>query len=332
MQDRPRIPGEWEPHAACWLAFPYLSDEWPGGLREAQKSIAALCRAIAGPGGEPVRLLVHGPDVEATARSMVGAGSDVDYVQADYGDCWLRDTVPLLGHDAKGHLAGLRFELNGWGGKYDIPLDDRVADEVLRATGARASHVGLVLEGGAIETNGRGLVLTTESCALNPNRNPGLSRDRFEEALRAGIAVERVVWIDRGLRHDHTDGHVDMIARFSSERTVLCMRPDGDVPNADILQAVRTEIADAGLEVVDVPAPAEVVAPDGSPLPATYCNFYVANEAVIVPTYGVPQDDDAMAAIGAAFPDREPIGLPGRDLLCGGGVFHCVTQPEPASP
>lgn len=263
---------------------------------------------------------------------MVGTTAQVDYVQADYGDCWLRDTAPLLGHDSNGNLVGVRFELNGWGGKYDIPLDDRAADEVLHATGARESRVPVILEGGAVETNGNGVVLTTASCTLNPNRNPELTRDRFEQVLGTAMDLERVVWIDRGLSHDHTDGHVDMIARFASEQTVLCMRPEGEVPNADVLRSIRNQITDAGLQAVDLPAPSAVLAPDGTPLPATYCNFYVANEAVIVPTYGVPEDDDALATIRAAFPGRDAIGLLGRDLLCGGGVFHCVTQPEPASP
>jgi agmatine deiminase len=331
VRERLRIPGEWERHEACWLAFPHLPDEWPLNLSEAQKSIAALCRAIAGPGGEPVRLLVPNTKVERHARGLVGETVDVEYVRADYGDCWLRDTAPLLGRNGEGALGALRFVFNGWGDKYDIPFDDSVGDWLLAYVGAREFRSPLVLEGGAIESNGSGTLLTTASCALNSNRNPGLTRETFEAALGDRVAVERIVWLERGLAHDHTDGHIDMIARFASEDAVLCMRADADAPNAEVLDAIDRQLRDTDLTVLPLPAAPAAVAPDGAPLPATYCNFYVANDAVIVPTYGVAGDEAALGAIGDAFTGREVIGLPALDLLCGGGAFHCATQPQPAT-
>lgn len=331
MTGRVRIPGEWERHEACWLAFPYVADEWPLNLIDAQRSVAALCRAIAGPGNEPVRLLVADAEVERQARASVGDTANIELVRAEYGDCWLRDTVSTFGWDSEGALGGLSFEFNGWGGKYVIPFDDSVGRWVSDRTGARDFRCPLVLEGGAIESNGRGTFLTTASCALHANRNPGLTREGFEQALSDCAMVERIVWLERGLAHDHTDGHVDMIARFASADTVVSMRPEGDVPNAQVLSAVGRQLRDAGFVVLDLPAPPAVTAPGGAPLPATYCNFYVANEAVIVPVYGVSEDLAALSAIGDAFPGREVVGLPALDLLCGGGAFHCVTQPLPAA-
>ncbi|UCH29153.1 MAG: agmatine deiminase family protein [Myxococcales bacterium] len=331
MKGRPRIPGEWEHHEACWLAFPYLGEEWPLNLCAAQESIAAVSRAIAGPGDEAVRLLVRNAEVERRARTLLGHTSNVELVRAAYGDCWFRDTGPSLGWDDEGVLAGLRFRFNGWGGKYDIPFDDQVGDWLLRRVGARPLLCPLVLEGGALESNGNGTILTTASCVLHENRNPGLTREAFERTLSNLVEVERVVWLERGLRHDHTDGHIDMIARFVSENTVLCMRGDEASPDADVLREVERELREAGFEVLPLPAPPAMAAPDGAPLPATYCNFYIANAAVIVPTYGVDQDDEAIDTIGAAFPGRQVVGLSAGDLLCGGGAFHCVTQPQPGS-
>ncbi len=332
MKERFRVPGEWERHEACWLAFPHLAEEWPLGLPMAQRSIASLCLAIAGPGNEPVRLLVRDADVERQARALLGNAAGIEYVPAAYGDCWLRDTLPLLGHDTQGRLHGLRFRFNGWGGKYEMPFDDSVGDWWLDRLGARSAKSQLFLEGGALDSNGAGTFLTTESCALNPNRNPGLTREAFELALGELCELRRVIWLERGLRHDHTDGHVDMIARFASADTVLSMRPTGDVPNAGILRKIAGVLRDEGLSIVELPAPSALADSQGAPLPASYCNFYVANRAVIVPTYGLPEDDAALEVIDHAFQGREVIGLPARDLLCGGGAFHCVTQSEPLAP
>lgn len=332
MRSRLRIPGEWEKHEACWLAFPYLAEEWPEGLAEAQRAIAALCQSIAGPGREAVRLMVKDERVEARARELIGDSVDVEYVRADYGDCWVRDTAPLFGFDSDGALGGLQFTFNCWGSKYDIPFDSEVGDWLRRHVGARAAQTPLVLEGGALEYDGEGTFLTTASCVLNANRNPDLTREAFEEALEALVVVDRLIWFEEGLAHDHTDGHVDMIARFAAPGKVLCMGPDRASPNAQVLESVVERLRQEGLTPSMLPAAPAIRSPSGAPLPATYCNFYVANAAVIVPTYGVAEDALAMKVIAEAFDGREVIGLPARDLLCGGGAFHCATQPQPAYP
>lgn len=332
MQRRLRIPGEWERHEACWIAFPYLEDEWLGNLGSAQAAVAELCRAIAGPGDERVRLLVKDEALEERARAAIGDSARVDYLRADYGDCWMRDTAPLLGHMPSGALGALCFEFNGWGGKYPMPFDDRVSRWLTDRLDAERFECPVVLEGGALESNGEGTFLTTDSCVLNPNRNPRLTREAFERELDARVSIKRLIWFDRGLEHDHTDGHVDMIARFVAVDAAICMRPDENAPNGAVLEAIRSELRANGLIVLELPAPRAISAPDGSPLPASYCNFYVANEAVVVPTYGIPEDRAALAEIANAFAGREVIGVPARDLLWGGGAFHCVTQPQPSEP
>mgnify|MGYP001820237028 CR=1 FL=1 len=331
MAERLRIPGEWELHAACWMAFPHLPDEW-SDLGRAQRALAALCRAITERGNEDVRLLVADAGVERLARSLIGESNRVTYLHAHYGDVWTRDTLPTLGRVGDDELGALCFEFNGWGGKFEMAGDESIGDWVVSELQARAFRSPVILEGGAIESNGDGVLLTTESCALHPNRNPDLSREALEASLRDLLDLERVVWLRDGLAGDHTDGHIDMLARFANDETVLCMRANDEAPNAGVLRRVHETLLEAGFRVRELPAPDLVLGPDGSPLPASYCNFYVANEAVIVPTYGASQDELALAAIGEAFPERALVGLPATDLLCGGGAFHCVTQPQPSLP
>lgn len=332
MKERLRLPAEWEPHTACWLAFPHLQEEWPGHLLEAQRSIAALSLAIADAGNEPVQLLVKNDEVEERARALIGDSRNVRYVTADYGDCWVRDTAPLFGHTADGTLGGLCLGFNAWGGKYEMAFDEKVSTWLTDRLHAKRFECPVILEGGALETDGQGTFLTTESCVLNPNRNPGLTRDAFEVALGEAVSMERVIWLDRGLEHDHTDGHIDMIARFASSDSVFCMKAAQGVPGAEVLDSIARSLRANGLNVLELPAPRAVTAPDGAPLPASYCNFYIANEAVIVPVYEIPEDRAALREIAGAFPDREVIGLPAQDLLRGGGAFHCVTQAQPTTP
>jgi len=309
-----------------------LQEEWPGHLHEAQCCVATLSRTIAEAGNEPVQLLVKNDEIEQRARTLIGESRNIRYVRANYGDCWLRDTAPLLGHTASGALGGLCFGFNGWGGKYEIAFDDEVSKWLTNRLEAERFECPLLLEGGALESNGQGTFLTTASCALNDNRNPGLTRGAFEEALAALVSMRRLVWLDRGLAHDHTDGHIDMIARFASVDTVFCMKASPGSPNEGVLRSIERDLRASGLSVLTLPAPRAVAARDGAALPASYCNFYIANEAVIVPVYEIPEDQAALREIANAFPGREVIGLPAADLLWGGGAFHCVTQAQPTAP
>ncbi len=331
-----RQPAEWEPHDACWAAWPSHAELWLHNLEPARTAHAAMDRAIAE--GERLELLVRSAADEASARAAIG-DVNVRYHHIAYGDIWLRDTAPIFVHDgdARG-LTAVRFGFNGWGGKY--LFDD---DRVLSARIAGAAHVPdhevpIVLEGGAIDADGDGTALTTRQCLLNPNRNPGLDEAAYTRHLAPALGIERLVWLEDGLQNDHTDGHVDTIARFVAPGVVACMEPGPDDPNRDALARVIQTVGatrDArgrALEVALVPSPGAVLDADGAPMPASYLNFYIGNATVVVPTYGARNDDDAVAAVAALFPGRRTLGVNARAVLTGGGAFHCITQQQPAAP
>lgn len=325
------MPAEWEPHAACWLAFPHLADEWSGVLEAAQAEFIQLCRSIA---GERVELLV--PDT-ATVERLTPAFADhrVTLHVASYGDSWTRDTAPLFVR-AGAELVAMCFQFNGWGGKYDMPGDRDVSRWIAAQSGVRAISVPWVMEGGSIDVDGDGTLLTTRQCLLNPNRNPGLDEAAVAAVLAHTVGATRILWLDDGLVNDHTDGHIDTLARFVAPGVVVCMEPSGaDDPNAPVLEDIARTLAsfvDARgrrLEVVRIPSPGRCLAPDGEILPASYCNFYVANRSVVVPVYGTPWDDEAVERIAALFPGRRTHAVSAQAILRGGGAFHCMTQQQP---
>ncbi len=319
-------------------------------LLPAQQAFSSMCEAIADVDpetkqarGERIELLV--PDERARAdamRALSQVGPRVHVIP--YGDIWLRDTAPIFLQGPDGARKAAVFRFNGWGGKYVLPGDDRVARRIVEAWAspgaagtARAGDVhDWVLEGGSVEVDGEGTVLTTRQCLLNPNRNPQLQPAEIEARLIAALGVEKVLWLDEGLVNDHTDGHVDTLARFVGPGVVVCMEPSGDAdPNARALVAIRsalekmTDARGRTLSVVRVPSPGRVTSDDGSIVPASYVNFYIGNRAVVVPTYGSPFDDAAVAAIGRCFPGRRTVGVDASAILAGGGAFHCITQQEP---
>lgn len=320
-----RQPAEWVAHAATWTAFPSHAELWQDNLAPAQAEVAAMVRAIAV--GERVELLVAGDDAMATAREMLG-DADVGLHQYGFGDIWLRDTGPLFLQSPHG-LAAAKFRFNGWGGKYDLPGDEGVAAFVAGAARTPLARHGWVLEGGAIDVDGTGLVVTTEQCLLNVNRNPKMDRHEVESHLRRNLGLDRVLWLGEGLMNDHTDGHVDNLARFVGPgRLALPVAAGKDDPNKDIYEDAWDRARDFGLEIVPVPSPGKVIR-DGEIVPASHMNFYIANAVVVVPLYGVASDADAVKAIAAFFPDREVIGMRADHILTGGGSFHCITQQQP---
>jgi agmatine deiminase len=330
------MPAEWARHAATWLAWPSHADLWQGNLAPARAAFARLVAAIAE--GETAEVLVPDEAQERLARSSL-PGDRLRLHRLPFGDIWLRDTAPIFLRGPAGEAATVRFGFNGWGGKYVLDHDDRVAERVAaRAGDAKAFAMPFVLEGGAVEVDGEGAVLTTRQCLLNPNRNPGMGRDEVERSVCGALGAEKVLWLGEGLINDHTDGHVDTIARFVRPGVVVAMEPRaGDDPNQDVLRALLREIGalvDARgrrLEVVTVPSPGRVVDADGRVMPASYVNFYIANSAVVVPTYGSPFDDEAVERIGAFFPGRRAVSVDARAVLSGGGAFHCITQQQPAA-
>ncbi|MBB4633196.1 agmatine deiminase family protein [Sphingosinicella soli] len=321
-----RQPAEWAPHAAIWTAWPSDASLWEENLEPAQAEVAAMVAAIVADGGEPVELLVDGAEAEATARLALADHPSVRIHRCKFGDIWLRDTGPLFLSD--GSAAAFRF--NGWGGKYALEGDDTVADFVAETQGSPLTRHDWVIEGGAIEPDGTGRVVTTRQCLLNPNRNPSLSQADIEARLAADLGLDTVIWLGDGLLNDHTDGHVDNLARFVAEGVVVVPEPAGaDDPNAEVYAEARQTLEAAGLDVRTIPSPG-LLDVDGEAIPASYMNFLITNKKVIVPIYGQPNDDAAVAAVQALFPGREAVGLPANNILTGGGSFHCITQQVPA--
>ena len=322
------MPPEWAPQDWLWIGFPHDADEWPEVLPAAQEQIAAFANAVA-ESGQEVRLLVRDAANEARARDLVSGAVKLE--RRSYGDVWLRDTGPLIVADGAGARAARRFGFNGWGGKYLMEGDQTIGAKLAEDAGLPLQTAGWILEGGAIDGDGTGLAVTTEQCLLNPNRNPHLSRADIEARLKRDLGFTRVLWLGDGLINDHTDGHVDNLARFVAANTLALPRATGsDDPNAAIYADARARAEAAGVAVVDIPSPGPITSGDRVE-PASYANFAITSHLVVVPTFGSPYDDEGVAAIAALFPDRATIGLPADAVLAGGGGFHCASQHMPAA-
>lgn len=316
-----------------WLGFPSHEELWQEDLDPAQDEVAALARALAGPGEERVRLMVCGDAAEAAARARLDDVHGVEIVRALFGDIWLRDTGPTF----RGDGAACAFRFNGWGGKYELEGDDQVAAQIAAASGAPLAVNDFILEGGAVDHDGLGTVLTTTQCVLNANRNSGWTEGLAEAALTGALGARKVLWLGEGLRNDHTDGHVDNLARFVAPGVVACPIGWGKAdPNASVYDetaralSAMTDARGGRLQVMRIPSPGWIDG-DGGPAPASHMNFIIANGAVIVPLYGDARAGAfAVDAVQSLFPERKAIGLPSTAILTGGGSFHCITQQEPA--
>lgn len=322
------LPPEWAPHAGVWIGFPSDPKLWLDDLAGAQAEVAAFALAVHADGsGERVTLVCANAMAADAARSLTGTSVSIEI--APFFDIWLRDTGPIMVRNGD-ELEGLDYRGNGWGGKYPSPLDDALAAQLL-ATADFARHPrDWVLEGGAIDVDGAGWLVTTEQCLLNPNRNPGLTRDEIEARLSADLGIANFLWLGDGLVNDHTDGHVDNLARFVAPAVLaLPIAGGNDDPNMASFAAARQRATDTGLTIVDIPSVGRLEDEEGEPIPASHMNFYIGNASVVVPTYGGPSDDQAVKAISALFPERRTVGLPANHLLTGGGSFHCISQQVP---
>ncbi len=321
----PPLP-EWAPHEAVWIGFPSDPALWLADLKPAEREVAAFAEAVhAGGKGERVRLVAAHADAGAEARRLCPFA---DIVVEPFGDIWLRDTGPIVLGSGNARLA-MDFAFNGWGGKYELPGDEDIGARLARAATLEVEDRDWILEGGAIDGDGSGTVLTTEQCLLNPNRNTGMDREEVEDRLRADLGFERVVWLGEGLANDHTDGHVDNLARFVAPGRVAIPTPSRDDPNEAVYRDAARRLKAAGLDVVTLPSPGRVER-DGELIPASYMNFYIGNAAVIVPQYGAENDRAAVDVVQALFPGRSAVGLRADHVLTGGGSFHCISQQVPA--
>jgi agmatine deiminase len=329
------LPPEWAPQKAIWTAWPADPDEWNGDLATPRRDVAAMVRALTA--DNRVRVLANGAEAETSARAELGGMAEI--IPAKYGDIWLRDTGPVFAQTQAGRVA-LRFKTNGWGGKFDLPDDATVGDDIAHLAGTPISRFDFVLEGGAIEHDGQGTILATRQTLLNANRNDW-SEAEAEAALRDALGAQKIVWLDHGLANDHTDGHIDNIARFVGAAKAVCQSPAGpDDPNAETLNEIARTLEDATdapgrrFEVIRIPSPGLVLNDSGEAAPASHLNFVIANGVVVVPVYGTPTQEPALEALQAVFPGRQVVGLSSRGLLGegigGGGSFHCITQQEPA--
>ncbi|MFF3176723.1 agmatine/peptidylarginine deiminase [Streptomyces sp. NPDC057900] len=329
-----RMPAEWSEHEGCLMAWPTRPDLWGSVLDEVKEEYANVARAIAG--FEPVTMVAppgHGDD----ARTW--CGPEITVVELPVDDSWFRDSAPLFVLDGDGHRAGVDFRFNAWGEKHHpYDADDRVSGLLLEHLGVERVHSGMILEGGAITVDGEGTLITTEQCLLHPNRNPGLSRDEIEGELKSRLGVSKIVWLPYGgLLDTETDGHVDGVCAFAAPGKVVVSLPDDpDHPDYARMRAnravleVATDARGRRLEIIDVPqvAYAEVA---GDEVEVSYLNYYVANGGVVVPVAGVPQDEDALAVIAAAYPGRKVVGVRTPVVAFGGGGVHCITQQIPTA-
>ena len=333
--DMLRQPAEWDRHSAVWSAWPSAADLWLEDLEPARAEVAALFKAIADDGqGEPLKILASGEEALTSARAAL-SGVNAEIISGQFGDIWFRDIAPIFVKSGA-WIEAACFRFNGWGGKYVLDGDEKVAAFIARQARVAASFNDWVLEGGSIDVDGQGTALTTRQCLLNPNRNPGLSQSDIEMRLRTGLGIEKAIWLGDGLANDHTDGHIDNIARFVAPGVVVCMEPFGaDDPNRYALEAILGDLKAARdvngrkLEVMTVPSPGRIEDEEGEVIPVSSMNFYIGNTAVVVPLYGAKSDDAAVAAIAKLFPSRRTVGLPANHVITGGGSFHCITQQQP---
>ncbi len=327
------MPAEWGPHDRCWMAWPCRRELWSERLDAARTAYAEVAMAIAE--FEPVTMIANPENV---AEASLRCGSSVACLPLAHDDSWMRDTGPSFLIDGRGEMAGVDWRFNAWGGKYDsYEKDSAVAAAMLEHLELTRYEAPIVLEGGSIHVDGEGTLITTEQCLLNPNRNPELDKDEIERLLNAHFGVEKVIWLGQGLEEDETDGHVDNLACFARPGVVLALSAeDPEDGNYDALRdnLIRLRAArDAKgreLEVIEVPQPERGAGDDGRRLAKSYINFYLANGAVVMPSFEDGKDKAAKEIVSGCFPDRKVRQVPALDIVHGGGGIHCITLQQPA--
>lgn len=322
---------EWAPHERLWIGFPAIRAEWGDAFDGARAQIAAFAAAIADDGrGETVHLVCNGDGDAAIARQLAddAGGASVDVLVEPLGDVWLRDTAPIITGTGAARRAA-DFAFNGWGGKYLMPGDANIGARLANRFAFPRDRQAMILEGGGIDWDGAGLCVTTEQCLLNPNRNPAMGRAEIEAVLHDALGFTRILWLGDGLLGDHTDGHVDNLARFVAEGVLLLPRASGaEDPNAAIYADAMRRAEAFGIDIVTIPSPGRVEVA-GEAVPASYMNFLIGNTTIAMPAYGMAHDNEAAQILADCFPDRRIVPLASDHILAGGGSFHCTSQQVP---
>jgi len=334
------MPAEWRPHQATWISWPHKRESWPGKFEPVEPVMVRFVEALSAT--ELVRINVLDETHENHVRELLEGhanAANVRFHRFRTNDAWCRDHGAIFvtrQREEPDPLLALDFRFNSWGGKYPpFDLDDAIPPQMAAALGIPCRRVDMVLEGGSIEVNGAGALLTTEQCLLNPNRNPSMSKDQIEAALRDLLGVRQIIWLGDGIVGDDTDGHIDDLTRFVAEDKVVTVvepdqKDDNHAPLAENRERLDTIRLDDGrrLEVIELlmPRPVEF---DGERLPASYANFYIGNRVVLMPAFNDPADEPNRQALARCFPGREVMGIDCTDLVLGLGTFHCLTQQVP---
>lgn len=334
-----RFPAEWEEQEAMWLSWPHKEASWPGKIEKIFSEYAEFIRIVAE--GQKVRINVNDEKMKNEALAVLQKGnvnlSNVEFFMHPTDDAWCRDHGPaFVIHQETKEKAVVDWGYNAWGDKYPpYDQDDIIPTKIARHFGLKLFEPGIVMEGGAVDFNGQGTLLTTKSCLLNKNRNPHLTKEQIELYLCEYYGQDQVLWLEEGIVGDDTDGHIDDITRFVNSHTVVtAVEEDVSSPNYNILQKnleiLKTfKLADGkDLQVIELPMPAPVIY-DGEQLPASYANFYIGNKVVVVPIFEDKNDDKALRILQECFPDKKVVGVKSIELIWGLGSFHCLSQQEP---
>ncbi|MBT5471211.1 MAG: agmatine deiminase family protein [Nitrospina sp.] len=336
-----RMPAEWEPHSATWITWPHNPETWPDhDIQQVEKEFLAIVHSLAS--SEPTHILVNDKDmevsVEATLKNQSVNMENIFLHDIPTNDSWIRDYGPnFLVQKGSGKVAANDWDFDSWGGKYKWELDDLAGTVIAEESDLHHFKPEIVLEGGAIDVNGVGTCMTTESCILNPNRNNKITRVEMKKLLQEYLGVSKIIWLDGDIEGDDTDGHIDNLARFVNPKTIVCAveEDEGDAnypslkKNYDRLKSA-TDQNDQPLKVIPLPTPGYVGSREER-LPASYANFYIANKSVLVPVYGQANDRQALEILASLFPQRKIIPIPCSTLIWGLGGVHCLTQQQPAS-
>jgi agmatine deiminase len=332
------MPAEWAPHAATWMGWPFDDDYWEGYLERARADFSGLIRTIAD--FEPVVVSVVDQESLEDAKKRLGARPNglhnIRFRQTEIDDIWFRDSGPLFIQNTEGKIALTDWSFNGWGNKFNWRKDIHVPKGIAHELGMKRFEIPIVMEGGALDINSFGVLLTTKQCLLNPNRNPKLTQNQIENYLEDYLGVKQFIWLGNGLEGDKTDGHVDTITRFANDDTIITSicedKNDSNYApmqeNLELLKKAR-QYDGHPYSIIELPLPTQIIHVADERLPMTYANFYIGNGFVVMPTYNEPNDQRALSILQNTFPEHKVIPLPSLGIVAGGGSFHCVTQQQP---